>query len=93
MRRALEVERFKKLYHVDIDNEANFDFLDYEDHEGNPLATLHYEVFKTDVGTESERWVSGHKSIFPRNSYNNKLTVHNLKRNVLKKAIKQSFPE
>ena len=27
MRRALEVERFKKLYHVDIDNEANFDLI------------------------------------------------------------------
>ena len=26
-RRALEVERFKKLYHVDIDNEANFDLI------------------------------------------------------------------
>ncbi len=26
-RRALEVERFKTLYHVDIDNEANFDFI------------------------------------------------------------------
>lgn len=26
-RRALEVERFKKLYHVDIDNEANFDLV------------------------------------------------------------------
>lgn len=26
-RRALEVERFKKLYRVDIDNEANFDLI------------------------------------------------------------------
>lgn len=26
-RRSLEVERFKKLYHVDIDNEANFDLI------------------------------------------------------------------
>lgn len=26
-RRALEVERFKKLYNVDIDNEANFDLI------------------------------------------------------------------
>ncbi|MBQ8251677.1 MAG: cytidylate kinase family protein [Alphaproteobacteria bacterium] len=26
-RRALEVERFKNLYHVDIDNEANFDLI------------------------------------------------------------------
>ncbi len=27
MRRSLEVERFKKIYRVDIDNEANFDLI------------------------------------------------------------------
>lgn len=62
-------------------NEANFDFLDYSDHQDQPLATLHYVV--SNIQEDSSYEVSA-KSIFPVNSYNNKLTVHNLKRTVLK---------
>lgn len=54
-------------------NEANFDFLDYTDGSGNPLTTLHSSV--------------GDKSIFPKNSYNNKLIVYDLKGTVLKNGI------
>lgn len=49
-------------------NEANFDFLDYTDADGNPLTTLHF----------SEDSSSLDKSIFPKYTYNNKLTVHDL---------------
>ena len=55
-------------------NEANFDFLDYTDHEGNELSTLHYP---TDDKTQD-------KSIFPKYSYNNKILFHNLKGTVIK---------
>ena len=54
-------------------NEANFDFLDYTDGNGNPLTTLHT------IENSSED-----KSIFPTNSYNNKLKVYDLKGTVLK---------
>ena len=47
-------------------NEANFDFLDYTDIEKKDLTILYDRV-----GMEG-------KTIFPPNSYNNKLTVHNL---------------
>lgn len=50
-------------------NEANFDFLDYTDSEGVAISTLH----------ESTEDASLDKSIFPKNSYNNKLTVYDLK--------------
>lgn len=55
-------------------NEANFDFLDYTDAEGNPLTTLH----------ASEEDSSLDSSIFPKGSYNNKLNVTNLKGTVIK---------
>lgn len=55
-------------------NEANFDFLDYLDFNNNPMATLHFTLTK--VGSSYQEGV---KSIFPLGSYNNKLTVHNLK--------------
>lgn len=48
-------------------NEANFDFLDYVDCYGNPIATQH---------SYSEN--SSLKSIFPTGSYNNKLTAYDL---------------
>ena len=56
-------------------NEANFDFLDYTDSEGNPLATLHN--------------VEGtlYKSIFPTDSYSNKLITHDLKGTVLVNGV------
>lgn len=54
-------------------NEANFDFLDYTDYKEEALATLH-----------SRENASLDKSIFPKGSYNNKLTVYDLKGTVLK---------
>lgn len=63
-------------------NEANFDFLDYEDHEGKPLTTLHYTV--SNIKGDGSFDVSA-KSVFPVNSSNNKIIIHNLKRTVLKK--------
>ena len=56
-------------------NEANFDFLDYTDSEGKDLATLHIINDNLD------------KSIFPKDSYNNKLTVYNLKGTILKEKL------
>jgi hypothetical protein len=56
-------------------NEANFDFLDYTDCNGKELATLHYS--KDDID----------KSIFPKNSHDNKLKVYNLKGTVLKEGV------
>lgn len=50
-------------------NEANFDFLDYTDFEGNPLSTLHDSIEDSTLDS----------SIFPKYSYNNKLTVYDLK--------------
>lgn len=47
-------------------NEANFDFLDYTDVEKKDLTILYDRV-----------GIKG-KTIFPTNSYNNKLTIHNL---------------
>ena len=55
-------------------NEANFDFLDYCDGKGIPLTTLHWDTIE-----DSNGYTNGPKSIFPRGSYNNKLTIHNLK--------------
>ena len=60
-----------------FNNEANFDFLDYEDALANPLTTLH-EVFED---------ASLDLSVFPKNSYNNKLTVYDLKGTVIKDGI------
>lgn len=58
-------------------NEANFDFLDYSDFEGNPLSTLHDSI--EDSALDS--------SIFPKYSYNNKLTVYDLKGITVKNQI------
>lgn len=58
-------------------NEANFDFLDYTDSKGEPLATLYETATEHNI----------HKSIFPKGSYNNKLTVYDLKGTVLKDKI------
>jgi len=55
-------------------NEANFDFLDYCDGKGTPLTTLHWDIIE-----DSNGYKNGTKSVFPRGSYNNKLTIHNLK--------------
>lgn len=51
-------------------NESNFDFLDYIDVNDNAITTL-YE------SSEDPNYLD--KSIFPKNSYNNKLTVFDLK--------------
>lgn len=59
-----------------FNNEANFDFLDYIDSEGNELTTLH-----DPYGIEGEE-----RSIFPTGSYNNKLVVYDLKGTVLKEG-------
>jgi hypothetical protein len=48
-------------------NEANFDFLDYFDCDNNELTLLY------------DRAIVGGKTIFPPQSYNNKLTVYDLK--------------
>ena len=60
-----------------FNNEANFDFLDYTDANNQELATLHCPN-----GIEGEE-----KSIFPKYSYNNKLTAINLKGITLKDGI------
>lgn len=49
-------------------NEANFDFLDYSDASGTPLATLHERGSDTYLD----------RSVFPVGSHDNKITVHNL---------------
>ena len=54
-------------------NEANFDFLDYTDYKGEALTTLHVR-----------NGINSDKSIFPKNSYNNILTVYDLTGTVLK---------
>lgn len=61
-------------------NEANFDFLDYADANNIPLATQHFDLIKNVSGSYTE----GAKSIFPKGSYNNKLTVRNLRGLVIK---------
>ena len=58
-------------------NEANFDFLDYTNASEEELTTLHYPS-----GDETQD-----KSIFPKNSYNNKLTIYDLKGTVLKEQV------
>lgn len=58
-------------------NEANFDFLDYTDCNGAPLCTLHNSV--EDLSLD--------KSIFPKRSYNNKLTAYDLKGITIKDSI------
>lgn len=60
-------------------NEANFDFLDYTDHKGVPLATLHDSIEDDSLD----------QSIFPKYSYNNKLTVYDLKGTVYKEGVKE----
>lgn len=50
-------------------NEANFDFLDYTSHEDVSFCTLHNSI--EDLSLDA--------SIFPKGSYNNKLTVYDLK--------------
>ena len=57
-------------------NEANFDFLDYTSAFDEELSTLHQQSDDT----------IHHKSIFPKNSYNNKLIVYDLKGTVLKNS-------
>lgn len=49
-------------------NEANFDFLDYANHENKTIVTLHKSI--EDASLDD--------SIFPKNSVNNKIKVHNL---------------
>jgi microcystin-dependent protein len=61
-------------------NEANFDFLDYADANGIPLATLHYKVFKN---SKTGFFEEGPKSIFPIGSTNNRLNIRNLKGTVI----------
>ena len=82
----IEPARGKIVWMKDVDgNEANFDFLDYLDSSNKPLATLHYETITYNKGTADEFVkVVGFQSVFPRNSKNNKLTVHNLKGTILK---------
>lgn len=56
-------------------NEADFDFLDYTDAEGNALATLHQEQSYLD------------RSIFPVGSFNNKLKTVNLRGTVVNEGV------
>lgn len=66
-----------------FNNEANFDFLDYSSiDEKNPFCTVHDQYIIEEGDTTKYD-----KSIFPRNSYNNKLIVHNLKGLLLKESI------
>lgn len=58
-------------------NEANFDFLDYTSASEEELTILHYPS-----GDETQD-----KSIFPKNSYNNKLVIYDLKGTVLKEQV------
>ena len=51
------------------ENESNFDFLDYTDSDGVPFTTLH----------EVNDGLSTVLSIFPKNSFNNKLIVSNVR--------------
>ena len=60
-----------------FNNEANFDFLNYEDALDNPLTTLH-KVYEDD---------SLDLSIFPEGSHDNKLIAHDLKGTVLKDTV------
>ena len=65
-------------------NEANFDFLDYSDANDSPLTTLHYTA-RTQYGSDGTAYLKADvKSVFPVNSYNNKITIHNLKGTVIK---------
>ena len=48
-RRASEVERFKRIYHVDIDNDENFDYvLDSTYHTPDEIVDLIIRKFKLD---------------------------------------------
>ena len=58
-------------------NQANFDFLDYYDLNGNELATLHYPIDDTEQD----------KSIFPKYSHDNTLIVYDLKGTVIKDKV------
>lgn len=58
-------------------NEANFDFLDYYDYEGNPLTTLHQSAESDELDA----------SVFPKGSYNNKITIHDLKGTIIKDGL------
>ena len=58
-------------------NEANFDFMDYSDHNGDPLCTLH----------KIENDKSEDLSVFPYGSHDNKLTVYNLKNTVFVEGL------
>lgn len=62
-------------------NEANFDFLDYTDAEGNELTTLHFH--ELDINQDK----SYDKSIFPTLSYNNKLIIYDLKGTVINNKV------
>lgn len=66
-----------------FNNEANFDFLNYSNNdEKNPFCTLHDQYIIEEGDTTKYD-----KSIFPRNSYNNKLTVYDLKGLLLKEQV------
>lgn len=65
-------------------NEANFDFLDYSDDFGNPMTTLHYTYSTIQDSTGTSFLQIGPKSVFPVNSRNNKLTIHDLKGTIVK---------
>ena len=65
-------------------NEANFDFLDYSDDFGNPMTTLHYTYSTIQDSTGTPFLQIGHKSVFPVNSHDNNLTIHNLKGTIVK---------
>ena len=65
------------MYDSNHNNEANFDFLDYKDSSGVGLTTLHgyYEDEDEDYDLDYVK----DTSVFPYKSYNNKLTIHDLK--------------
>lgn len=66
-----------------FNNEANFDFLNYTDNENKELATLH---FVRDFENEDEQKLYD-KSVFPKNSHDNKLVIYDLKGNCIKEGI------
>ncbi len=58
-------------------NESNFDFLDYKDRLGNALTDLHINVNNPNLDA----------SIFPKNSYNNKIFFYNLYGTVINNGV------
>ena len=51
-RRKSEVDRFKRIYHVDIDNDENFDYIvDSTHHTPNEIVDLIIKKFKLDKGS------------------------------------------